>query len=265
MPNAEKMLTVDKIHLSFGGLNALTDVSFEVAPGEIFGLIGPNGSGKTSLLNCINNFYKADSGHIYFDGHGLTRLSSAKIAKIGIARTFQNLALFNSLTVLDNIKVGRNFYTKEGVLSSLVYYGKARREEARQRKMIEEQIIYILKLEDVRDKQVGILPYGTQKLVELARALALEPKLILLDEPTSGMNQEETEDVIRHILDMKRMWNLTILLVEHNLNLVMDICDRICVLDFGEVIATGLPNSVRQDARVIEAYIGTSEEISKNA
>jgi branched-chain amino acid transport system ATP-binding protein len=258
-----KMLSLDRIHLSFGGLQALADVSLEVEQGNIFGLIGPNGSGKTSLINCISNFYKPSFGAIYFNSQELSRLTPAKIARLGIARTFQNIALFNHMTVLDNIKVGRHFFTQEGVFSSLVYYGKARKEEARQREIIEKEIIYILKLEDVRDKQVGILPYGTQKLVELARALALEPKLLLLDEPTAGMNQEETEDVIRYILDIKHMWDLTILLVEHNLDLIMDICNKISVLNFGQVICTGSPDEIVKNQEVIDAYIGTNNKKSQ--
>ena len=258
------LLTVDQVSLSFGGLQALTKVSFEVPSGSIFGLVGPNGSGKTSLLNCINKFYKPDSGAIYFNNQDLTNLNPSKIARLGIARTFQNLALYYHMTVLDNIKVGRHFYTKEGILSSLVYYGKAQREEARQRRIIEEKIIYILKLEDVRDKQVGILPYGTQKLVELARALALEPKLLLLDEPTAGMNQEETEDVIRYVLDVKHMLDLTIVIVEHKLDLITDICNEICVLDFGKVIAEGPSSEIVQDKEVIAAYIGSADSISQN-
>jgi len=250
------LLTVKDLCLSFGGLSVLNGVSFEIEDGTICALIGPNGSGKTSILNCINRFYTPDKGTIIFDGHDISKATSQEVAKSGVARTFQNMALFEGMSVLENIKVGRHMAMKSGLISGGIYIGKARREEIRERQFIEEEIIEILKLESIRDTIVGILPYGKQKLVELARALALNPNLLILDEPSAGMNQEETEDIIRYILDIKLLRSLSILLVEHNMEVVVDIADTCCVLNYGVVIAFGPPATIQQDKNVIKAYIG---------
>lgn len=235
---------------------ALRGVTFEVEQETVFALIGPNGSGKTCILNCINRFYHPQRGRIKFDGEDISRATSERVARLGVSRTFQNIALFKEMSVIDNIKVGRHMFMRSGLISGGVYFGRARREEVRERKFIEEEIIEVLKLESIRDTLVGILPYGKQKMVELARALAFRPKLLLLDEPSAGMNQEETEDIIRYILDIKHLWSLTVLLVEHNLEVVADISDSCCVLNFGEVIALGSPQNIQKDENVIKAYIG---------
>jgi branched-chain amino acid transport system ATP-binding protein len=252
------LLTVKQLSLSFGGLHVLKNVTFEMAQGTIFALIGPNGSGKTSVLNCINRFYNAQEGIVEFDGKDISKVTSQAVAKAGIARAFQNIALFKEMSVLDNIKVGRHMHMKTGLLAGGIYIGKAQREEEQQRRFIEEEIIKILRLENIRDSIVGALPYGKQKLVELARAVALRPKLLLLDEPSAGMNQEEAEDIIRYILDIKLFWSLSILLVEHNINIVVDIADNCCVLNYGVPIAFGPPGKIQKDDQVIKAYIGDS-------
>ena len=250
------LLSVKGLSLSFGGLHVLKKVTFEVAHGTIFALIGPNGSGKTSVLNCINRFYNAQEGIIVFDGKDISKVTSQAVAKAGVARTFQNIALFKEMSVLDNIKVGRHMHIKTGLLAGGIYIGKAQREEKQERRFIEEEIIEVLRLENIRDSIVGTLPYGMQKLVELARAVALRPKLLLLDEPSAGMNQEETEDIIRYILDIKLFWSLSILLVEHNIEIVVDIADSCCVLNYGVPIAFGPPEHIQKDEEVIKAYIG---------
>ncbi|MBW2117564.1 MAG: ABC transporter ATP-binding protein [Deltaproteobacteria bacterium] len=252
----DPILKINDINLSFGGLHVLKDVSFVAQKGTICALIGPNGSGKTSVLNSINRFYRVDSGEIFFNNKDISKASPQTVAKAGVARTFQNIALFKGMSVLDNIKVGRHFFMKSGVFSGGIYFGKARREEMREREFIEREIIEVLKLESIRDSIVGSLPYGKQKLVEFARALALRPKLLLLDEPSAGMNQEETEDIIRYVLDMKLLWSLSIVLVEHNMDVVIDISDSCCVLNYGRVIAFGSPDDIQNDENVIKAYIG---------
>ncbi len=226
------MLKLENISLSFGGVNALSGVSMEVEKGTIHALIGPNGAGKTSILNCINKFYKPQKGHIYFQGEDITRLKPHQIAQKGIARTCQNIELFKGMSVLDNIKLGRHIYMKSGMFSASFYFGLAKKEEMRNRRFIEEEIIELLELEDIRKEIVGTLPYGFQKRIELARALALEPKLLLLDEPTAGMNVEETQYLVRYILDIKDVWDVTMLLIEHDMRVVMSISDRISVLNF---------------------------------
>jgi len=256
---SEFQLHIDGIFLRFGGVNVLANVSTGVKKGEIFAIIGPNGAGKTCLLNCINRFYQPSRGRIFFEGREITRLKSYEIASLGIARTFQNVELFKGMTVLDNIKLGRHVHLKTGLLSAGYYFGEARRTETALRKEIEETIIDLLEIEHIRKKKVGTLPYGLQKRVELARALAMKPKLLLLDEPVTGMNLEETEDIARFILDIHDEWGVTIILIEHDMGVVMDISDRIAVLDFGIKIAEGEPSEIRHDELVIKAYLGEKD------
>lgn len=252
-------LRLDHIHLNFGGLQALAGVSAGVKGGEIFSIIGPNGAGKTCLLNCINRFYHPQRGRITFEGRDITNLKAHKIASLGIARTFQNVELFGHMTVLDNIKLGAHVHIKSGSFSGGLYYGKARNEEMALRQHIEEEIIDLLEIEQIRKKIVHTLPYGLQKRVELGRALAMRPHILLLDEPATGMNLEETEDIARFILDINEEWGVTIILVEHDMGVVMDISDRICVLDFGQKIAEGRPEEIRHNERVIKAYLGEGD------
>ena len=252
-------LRVEDIHLSFGGLKALNGVSVGVKGGEIFSIIGPNGAGKTCLLNCINRFYHSEQGRIFFEGQEISQLKAHRIASLGIARTFQNVELFGHMSVLDNIKLGGHVHLKSGFLSGGIYYGRSRNEEMTFRKHIEERIIDLLEIEPIRKKVVHTLPYGLQKRVELARALAMRPKILLLDEPATGMNLEETEDMARFILDINEEWGVTIILVEHDMGVVMDISDRLCVLDFGQKIAEGVPEEIRHNGQVIKAYLGEED------
>ncbi|RAH96526.1 ABC transporter ATP-binding protein [Acuticoccus sediminis] len=257
--NGAGHVRVDGVTLSFGGIKALKNVTFDVRPGAINALIGPNGAGKTSLFNCISGFYRPSSGTISVDGRDITRLRPPARAKLGLARSFQNIALFRGMTVLDNIKLGRHAHMSTNLLQALVYFGPAQREELALREEVERRIIDFLEIDHIRHAPVAALSYGLQKRVELARALAMKPRVLMLDEPVAGMNREETEDMARFILDAKEEWGLTILMVEHDMGLVMDISDHVAVLNFGEIIADGTPGRVRDDPHVTEAYLGSGD------
>lgn len=255
MDSSPPVLSVESISLDFGRVRALDDVSLHVRPREILAIIGPNGAGKTSLLNCISNFYKPSSGRILFNGHDLTRVPPHRIASLGIARTFQNIALYTGLSTLDNLMAARHVHMRSGLLECVLYWGFSHREDLRHRRVVEE-IIKFLELEPIRKATVGALPHGLRKRVELGRALALEPRLLLLDEPMTGMNQEEKEAMARYILDIHEQRDVSIVLIEHDMGLVMDIADRVVVLDFGRKIAEGPPDEIKRNPEVIKAYLG---------
>jgi branched-chain amino acid transport system ATP-binding protein len=262
---------IDSLFLGFGGVKALTDVSLDVRENEILAIIGPNGAGKTCILNCINGFYKPQKGEIYFEGQRITRIRPDKAARLGLARTFQNIELYSGLSTLDNIMAARHVLMKQNFLASALYFGPAHSEEIKHRKVVED-IIDFLEIEPIRKSIVGSLPYGMRKRVELGRALALEPKVLLLDEPMAGMNLEEKEDIARFIIDIFEGQGATypetpvlrdginsIILVEHDMGVVMDIADHVVVLNFGKKIAEGTPAEIRTNPEVISAYLGAEK------
>ena len=252
------LLDVRDISLSFGGVHALTDVTYQVNEGELFAVIGPNGAGKTSIFNCLNAVYKPQKGTAELAGVNLLDLKPADTAELGVARTFQNLALFTNLSVIDNLMLGRHHLLKAGPISGPLWWGKARNEERLQRKRCAE-IADLLDLADFGSMPVGALPYGVQKRIELGRAVAMEPRVLLLDEPVAGMNQEETEDTARHILQLRRELGITMILVEHQMDLVMDLADRVMVLNFGSVVAIDTPSEIQAHPKVHEVYLGGAE------
>ncbi len=251
------ILDVRNISLAFGGVKALSDISFDVREHEVRAIIGPNGAGKSSMLNCINGVYQPQQGSITFRGKTFSHMRSRQVAEMGIARTFQNLALFKGMSVLDNIMTGRNLRIRSNILLQAIRIGPAEREEIKHREYV-EQIIDFLEIQPFRKTPVGQLPYGLQKRVDLGRALAMEPQVLLLDEPMAGMNLEEKQDMCRFILDVNDEFGTTVVLIEHDMGVVMDISDRVVVLDYGKKIGDGTPDEVRGNPDVIKAYLGTS-------
>jgi len=255
------LLEIEDVHMSFGKVLALAGVSLKIREGEIHSVIGPNGAGKTVMMNIINGLYTPQKGNIYYKGKKINKLKPYKRAKLGMARTFQKVEVFGGMTVLDNIRLGRHIHSKSGVVSGSVYIGKTAREEVEHRTFIEEKIVDLLEIEHIRNKPVGMLPYGLQKRVELGRALALEPELLILDEPLAGLNLEEVEDMARFIIDVNEdeNWKVTCLLVEHDMGVVMDLSDHVFVLNFGNMIIDATPREVQSHPEVIKAYLGEED------
>lgn len=254
-PPPRHKLIVENVSLRFGGVNALRDLSLHCESGEIYAIIGPNGAGKTSLLNCICGLYRPQEGRIMYGDTNLVKTHPHQLPHLGIARAFQNIELFSHMTVLDNLMLGRHIHMKKNIFEALLYWGRGQAEEIEHRRFV-EHVIDLLEIQHIRKQMVGQLAYGLQKRVELGRALAVNPGLILLDEPMAGMNIEEKEDIVRYILDINEEWGVTVVLIEHDMGVVMDISDHVAVLDFGERIAEGTPDEVRNDAKVIQAYLG---------
>ncbi|NWF53450.1 MAG: ABC transporter ATP-binding protein [Syntrophaceae bacterium] len=258
MEIAQYDLEIHNLSLSFGGVMALNHVDLKVKKGIVFSLIGPNGAGKTSLVNCISKFYVPQEGRIIYKGRVITNLPPYEVASCGISRTFQNIELFKGMTVLDNIKLGRHINLRSGPLSGLIYWGKAKREEEELEAFLDREVLGFLGLTSIKNRAVATLPYGLQKRVDLARALSPKPDFLILDEPMAGMNREERQDMMKHILEIKNIWGLTILLIEHDMEVVMNISDWIAVMNFGQKIAEGDPEAMKKNPEVIRIYLGHS-------